>query len=312
MGEGVSRRGLLAGAVAATAGYALGKPQPVMMAEPRRALRVAFMTDVHLDTNATCYRGFINCLKRIHSLNERPDFIIQGGDLIFDGLTRDEGNVQRQYAAAREILDRHCTIPVQHVIGNHDVWGWMNPSASGISADPKYGKGWWAMWTGYRNTYRSFDRNGWHFVLLDSVMPAKRTGYVARLDHEQLQWLTQDLAKTPASTPVCIVSHVPILSIAATFFGPSEQSGHWHVPCSLMHIDARPLKNLFAKHRNVKVCLSGHIHMADRIEYNGVKHYGIGAVSGAWWRGKMQETPPQFGLVDLYTDGSVHTTYVNY
>lgn len=310
MREGVSRRGLLAGAAAAAAGSALSMPTAASSA-PRRGLRVAFVTDVHLDTNDKCVAGFTSCLKKVHSLSDRPDLIIQGGDIIMDGLVRDQGSVERQYAAAKWLLDQHCEIPIEHVIGNHDIWGWSNPNRLGITADSRYGKGWWQQWTGYKNTYRSFDRGGWHFVLLDSIMPDSHMGYAARLDHEQIDWLARDLAATSPNTPVCLVSHVPILSVGAAFFGPSEQSGYWHVPRSLMHIDARRIKDLLKKHPNVKVCLSGHIHMADNIDYNGVKYFGMGAVCGAWWRGPMQETPPQFGVVDFYRDGTVHTTHVS-
>jgi Icc protein len=310
MSEGVSRRGLLAGAAAAAAGSVLASPV-LSLAEPRRNLRVAFVTDVHLDNTDQCINGFTNCLTKLSSLTERPDLMIQGGDIIMDGLVRDQGSVERQYAAARSLLDQHCSIPTEHVIGNHDIWGWGNPNKAGITSDYRYGKGWWLNWTGHSTTYRSFDLGGWHFILLDSIMPDPHQFYAARLDHAQMEWLAKDLAATPYSTPVCIVSHVPILSMGATFFGPAESSGHWHVPRSLMHIDARHIKDLLVKHPNVKACLSGHIHMADRIEYNGVKYFGMGAVCGAWWRGKMQETPPQFGVLDFYRDGNVHATYVN-
>jgi 3',5'-cyclic-AMP phosphodiesterase len=306
---GVSRRGLLAGAIAAAAGSAL-PASAALSRGPRRSLRVAFVTDVHLDNTEQCYRGFASCLDKVHALNVRPDLIIQGGDIIMDGLSRDEGSVARQYNAAQDILDKHCSIPIEHVIGNHDIWGWLNPSRSGITSDPRYGKSWWLSWSGHRSTYRSFDKNGWHFIILDSLMPDRGIGYAARLDTAQLQWLEQDLAQTPSNVPTCIVSHCPILSTAAMFFGPCENSGHWHVTRNLMHIDARRIKNLLYKHPNVKVCLSGHIHMAERIDYNGVKHFGMGAVCGAWWRGPMQETPPQFGVVDFYEDGHVHTTHI--
>jgi len=300
---------LLAGAVAAAAGSALGIPKHRPQGS-RRSLRIAFVTDVHLETSETSQRAFANCLKMVHSLSDRPDLIIQGGDIIMDGLQRDEGSVARQFAAARDILDGHCTIPVEHVIGNHDIWGWANPNAAGITADPRFGKSWWLDWSGLPNTYRSFNLNGWHFVLLDSLMPDRASCYAARLDQAQMRWLEQDLAQTDPSMPVCVVSHVPILSTAAMFIGPCENSGHWHVSRNLMHIDARKLKDLFYKHRKVKVCLSGHIHMADRVDYNGVKHFGIGAVCGAWWKGPMQETPAQFAVVDFFENGNVHTTYV--
>lgn len=255
-------------------------------------------------------RGFTRALQHINSLDDRPDLIIQGGDIIMDGLMRDANSVGRQYALAQEIIKRNTTIPIEHVLGNHDIWGWDRADAGRLEADPRFGKRWWLNWTGYTSTYRSFDRNGWHFICLDSVVRDTQ-GYAARLDDGQARWLVQDLAATPSNRPVCIVSHVPILSTAALFFGNSEKSGHWHVPRSLMHIDARFIKDTLAKHPNVKACLSGHIHMADRVDYAGVKHFGVGAVCGAWWHGPMQETPAQFALVDYYDDGNVHTTYVS-
>jgi Icc protein len=310
MSEGLSRRGLLTGALAAAAGSAFalpGRHNPAIGAG--RSLRVAFITDVHLDTTMPCVRGFVDCLEKIKHLDDRPDLIIQGGDLIMDGLSRDAYSVERQYDFARTILKRHANIPVEHVIGNHDIWGWTNPRFDRYMGDTRYGKGFWLNWTGYPDTYRSFDRGGWHFILLDSIVQDGR-GYAARLDPTQQSWLEKDLASTPKTTPICIVSHVPILSTAALFFGPAEQTGHWQVPRSLMHIDARRIKDLLVKHPNVNACLSGHIHMQDRVEYNDVKHFGMGAVCGAWWRGPMQETPRQFAIVDFYTDGNVHATYV--
>jgi 3',5'-cyclic-AMP phosphodiesterase len=310
VGERLSRRGLLTGAVAAAAGSVLALPNRRSEQRAKQSLRVAYITDVHLDTTNECLNGLVGCLKKVHSLDNRPDLVIQGGDLIWDALSRDEGSVARQFDLAREVFDKHCTIPIEHVLGNHDIWGWWNANSAGIRSDPKFGKSWWLAWAGYQNTYRTFDRGGWRFIVLDSIVEDKNRAYGARLDHAQFEWLKQVLAKTPSTMHVCVVSHVPILSIAAAFFGPSEQSGHWHVSRSLMHIDARKIKDLFRKHPNVKACLSGHIHMADRVEYNGVKYYGMGAVCGAWWKGPMQETPRQFGVVDFYSDGQVHATYL--
>lgn len=308
MSGGISRRGLLTSGLTAAAAGALGVSGPKR--QLRRSLRVAFITDIHLDAHETCIRGFADCLKQIHALDDPPDLIIQGGDLIMDALVRDEGNVGRQYSAARHVLDGYCRIPIEHVIGNHDIWGWQNPNAAGITSDPRYGKNWWLEWTGYRSTYRSFDRNGWHFIILDSIMQHGR-GYSAKLDVAQLRWLQQDLERTPDTTPVCLISHIPILSAAAPFFGPCERTGNWTIHRSIMHIDARVLKDLMVRHPQVRACLSGHVHMAGRVEYNNVKHLGFGAVSGAWWRGKMQETPPQFGIVDFYANGHVHSTLIS-
>jgi len=69
---------------------------------------------------------------------------------------------------------------------------------------------------------------------------------------------------------------------------------------------------LFLKHSNVKVCVSGHIHLVDRVDYNGVSYLCNGAISGNWWKGNFQETPPGYSLIDLFDDGTWRREYVKY
>jgi hypothetical protein len=71
-----------------------------------------------------------------------------------------------------------------------------------------------------------------------------------------------------------------------------------------MHVDARRLKDLFRIHPNVKLCLSGHTHLIDRVDYLGVTYLCSGAVSGAWWKGPYQEFQNSFTIIDLYDGGS--------
>ena len=77
-----------------------------------------------------------------------------------------------------------------------------------------------------------------------------------------------------------------------------------------MHIDARRIKDLFAKHPNVRLCLSGHEHLVDQVTYNTTTYCCNGAVSGAWWKGSYHECAPGYGLIDLYDDGSFYNQYV--
>jgi hypothetical protein len=79
-----------------------------------------------------------------------------------------------------------------------------------------------------------------------------------------------------------------------------------------MHIDARRIKDVFRQHPNVKVCLSGHIHLQDEVTYLGVKYLCNGAVSGNWWDGAYQEFSPAYAVVDLYDDGSSESEYIPY
>jgi hypothetical protein len=151
-------------------------------------------------------------------------------------------------------------------------------------------------------------------VILDSTHPREgdKKGYVAKLDDEQFDWLAKDLAAVDARTPVIVVSHIPILCACAFLDGENEKSGDWRVPGAWMHIDARRIKDLFLKHANVKLCLTGHVHLWDRVEYNGVAYVCNGAVCGGWWKGFYQETPEGYGIVDLFHDGTFDVAYVKF
>jgi 3',5'-cyclic-AMP phosphodiesterase len=306
----VSRRGLLGGGLAALGGAALGaEPQ---QPRPRRVLRIAHLCDTHLTPEGNGRIGFARCLDHVQR-ETKADIVFQGGDIVMDALTRSRPAVQAQYDLVSRMLRERLDIPIQHCIGNHDVWGWDRPDRGDIARDPLFGKGWWRRFTGYTSTYYSFDRAGWHFVFLDSIGERPRRGFTAKIDETQFRWLAADLDAVPDRTPVCIVSHVPFLIAGAQFFGPFEGSGRgWTIPSGMAHIDGRRLKDLFVKHPNVNLCLSGHTHLNCRVDYAGVAHLNHGAVSGAWWNGDLQETKPGYGVVDLFSNGHFFSRYVTY
>ncbi|MGC4005244.1 MAG: metallophosphoesterase [Pirellulales bacterium] len=78
------------------------------------------------------------------------------------------------------------------------------------------------------------------------------------------------------------------------------------------HLDAAKFKDLFVKHPNVKLCLSGHLHVRERLEYNGVTYISNGAVCASNWRGDRDQTKPGYGIVDLYDDGTFDERYINF
>jgi len=127
-----------------------------------------------------------------------------------------------------------------------------------------------------------------------------------------MEWLRGELQSTPAKTPIVVLSHIPILCGCAFLDGHNEKSGNWVVPGAWMHLDARQIKDLFFQHRNVRLCLSGHIHLQDRLDYNGVTYLCNGAVCGGWWKGNYQETQPGYALIDLYDDGTFKHEYVRF
>lgn len=277
----------------------------------KRVLRLAHLTDIHVQPGGKAPAGMAACLEHVHTLKDRPDLILNGGDSIMDSIGREQSAVKAQWDQWDRTLRENCTLPVFHCIGNHDVWGLDKAKSKTTGDEALYGKKWAQDQFKLKERYYSFDRAGWHFVVLDSTMP-QGSGYTARLDDAQFEWLTADLAATPKATPVLVLSHIPILCGCAFLDGDNEKSGNWTVPGAWMHIDARRIKDLFVKHPNVRLALSGHIHLRDRLDYNGVTYLCNGAVCGAWWGGNYQETEPGYALVDLYADGTWDSRYVAY
>jgi Icc protein len=112
--------------------------------------------------------------------------------------------------------------------------------------------------------------------------------------------------------PVLILSHIPIASVAVFYDGENAKEGNWMIPGSWMHIDSAKIIELFSRYSNIKVCLSGHLHLVDEVKYNGITYLCNGAVSGAWWKGKYHQTDAGYAMVDLFDDGSFERKYVPY
>lgn len=278
----------------------------------RRVLRIAHLTDIHVQPELAAPAGMAKALRHAQNQPDRPDLLFLGGDLIMDSLKADKARTQLQWDLWRKVFSAERKIEAHVAIGNHDVWGWAVTDQPSIETDPLYGKGFPLEMLGLKDRYYSFERNGWHFIVLDSThrAPGAKSGYTARLDDVQFAWLARDLERTPASMPVCVLSHIPLLCFCALFDGENEATGSWIVPGAWAHIDGRRIKDLFRRHPNVKVCLSGHIHLADAVEYLGVRYFCNGAVSGGWWKGPYQEFDSGYALVDLYDDGTVENRMI--
>jgi hypothetical protein len=96
------------------------------------------------------------------------------------------------------------------------------------------------------------------------------------------------------------------------FFNRTETNGDLKIQRNLMHTDFLALKNIFLKYPNIRVCLSGHIHLQDEVDYLGIKYYCNGAVSGNWWNGSFQEFAPAYAVIELHEDGSSSRVMIPY
>ncbi|MDB5156286.1 MAG: metallophosphoesterase [Mucilaginibacter sp.] len=269
-------------------------------------LRIAHITDVHLKNDLNAPANFTKCLHHLQKQTPKVDLILNGGDVVFDMNKENMDTLNNQWQLMKGIMKNECSLPIHYCLGNHDIW--WNEDTKGQA---NYGKHYSMNQLGLAKPYYSFAQNGWKFILLDSVhLDIDNTWYIGKLGDEQFAWLEDQLRNTPADMPVLVMSHIPILT--ATLMVQDNIVNKWETLGGDMHTDTAKIISLFYKYPNVKLCLSGHIHLRDKVTYNNVTYICNGAVSGAWWKGNNRETAPGYGLIDLYTDGTFEERYVNY
>lgn len=274
-------------------------------------VRLAFLSDIHVKPGAVPEAGMAKALQHVQLLRPRVDFIVNGGDSIMDSLEADKQKTQTQWDLFHSILKKENSLPIYHCIGNHDVWGWFIKQNK-PEADKLYGKQWAVESLQLTQRYYSFTKDKWHFIVLDSTQLNPAGGYIALLDPEQLDWVKRELEQSKDKY-VCFISHIPILSICAgLFFNRTEANGDLKIQRNLMHSDFLTLKKLFLQYPNIKVCLSGHIHMQDEVDYLGIKYYCNGAVCGNWWGGPFQEFAPAYAVLEFYDDGTSSRKTIDY
>jgi 3',5'-cyclic AMP phosphodiesterase CpdA len=278
-----------------------------LAAEKSPVLRVAHLTDVHLKNKWDAPARFAKCLHHVQQ-QQGIDFILNGGDVVFDMNKENIDTINTQWKLWHSVIKSDCSIPQHYVLGNHDIW--WNENDKGQA---RYGKKYAMDQLQLSSPWHSFIKNGWKFILLDSVhLDLDNTWYIGKLGDEQFNWLADELNNTPAGMPVCVLSHIPILSATLMVDDIADNSNKWEILGGDMHTDTGKIISLFYQHPNVKLCLSGHIHLRDKVVYNNVTYLCNGAVSGAWWEGNKRETAPGYGLIDFYADGSFDEQYVNY
>lgn len=293
------RRTLLKNLGALTAGSLLASSPVSGKTRKEPVLRIAHLTDMHLpEKNPEVEKKMVKMLSDIRA--QKVDFFLNGGDTIMDASYKE---VTREKMLSQwEVFDRIRSsindMEMHSCIGNHDCW-WAAPSES----DEMYGKDYVVKRLNISSRYYSFDRQGWHFIIIDGNN-SKTT-----LDEEQFKWLEADLQKLKTGTPVLLMSHFPVFGATPLLVGGN-------------HTDNGRLKSLFYKHKDkVRVMLSGHNHLYDETLYNDVLYCCNGAVSGFWWGkgdensaspGYYFETPPGYAILDLHSDGTVQNKYIAY
>jgi 3',5'-cyclic-AMP phosphodiesterase len=290
-----------AAAISPTAAFAAGS---------KKSFRFAFMTDVHVKPAEAAEAGMRKAFRHVNALGN-IDFIINGGDSIMDALNASKQKVQAQWDVWNKVLNEENKLLIHHCIGNHDAWGWQMTDDA-VRKDPLFDKAWVLQQHRMASPFYSFEYSNWRFIVLDSPHE-NNGGYIARIDEPQYTWLDNELKTTAAEKHICIVSHIPIVSFCSAMFADKNQeNGDWRISRALLHVDARRLVDLFKQFKNIRCCLSGHIHMQDKVEYFGIDYYCNGAVSGNWWGGDFKGFAPAYAVFDFHKDGTVKRQFMNY
>lgn len=261
-----------------------------------------FITDTHVQPERNAIQGFNKAIDEINKLN--PDFVITGGDLIYDALGVGYERADSLFNIYSEMIKK-INSPVYNTIGNHDVFGWYEKSK--VPRDHKeFGKQMYKNRLG--KTYYSFTYKGIKIFVLDSIEEVPEKGkYYGYINKEQIEWLKDELNKTDTTTMLIISTHIPFITTLSQIRGGSMVANER----GLVVENAKEVLELFNKH-NLRLVLQGHLHYYEELNImNKVKFITGGAVSGRWWLGDNQGLQEGFVVIRI-KDNEINAQYVDY
>lgn len=193
-------------------------PETEKQCEPE--FTFAFMTDIHVQPESDAINGFKAAISKVNELN--PDFVITGGDLIMDALGQNFDRADSLYNIY-DSLQSLFNMPVYNTMGNHEVFGLYEKS--GINPiNPYYGKKLFEQRIGKR--YYSFDKENWHFIVLDVIGFTPERTYIGFVDSVQMEWIKKDLAKLDSNTNIVVSGHIPfVTTFLQYYYDPLDANG---------------------------------------------------------------------------------------
>jgi len=216
-------------------------------ADPRRRaaqgeLSFVQISDSHMGFNKPANPDVAGTLQaavdKIKGLSTQPEFLIHTGDISHLSKPEEFDNVdQILKSTGKEVF----FVPGEHDVLNDDGKQFLER----YGKDTK-GAGW-----------RSFDKNGVHFIGLVNVMNLKAGG-LGTLGHEQLEWLEDDVKHLKSSTPIVVFAHIPLWTVYPQWGWGTE--------------DSAAALSYLKKFGSVTV-LNGHIHQTlQKVEGNVTFH----------------------------------------
>ncbi len=214
-------------------------------------IKFGICSDVHLPTmHDSEYRisTFIDSMKII-----KPDFIIELGDF---------GTPAKEYSNFFDIWNSFQG-EKYHVIGNHEM-------------DDGYSRKDAIKYRSMKNSYYSFDKNKFHFIVLDGNDPISENdeGYKQYIGKKQFNWLKEELANS--IYPIIIFSHQGLtnyLGVDGDNYG-IENSNQIRKLLEL-HNKENPKTKIIA-------CFNGHAHYDFAEKIKNIWYITINSMSYKW------------------------------
>jgi len=254
------------------------------ISEKNESFTFAFLTDIHLKPEMNAPKGFQMAIDKVNELN--PDFVIVGGDLVFDAMRGNQARCDSLFSLYKE-MSAGFHMPVYNCMGNHDLFAIYAESPE-TSDHPDYKYGMYERYIG--KTYYSFNHKGWHFIVLNSLDVTENKRYTGVFSESELQWLKEDLAKVDTLTPIVITSHIPMITARAQVTG-SEGKGNVGNSAAVLEM----LEN----YKNILI-LQGHIHWKEYGNVNDrIQYITGGSIAGNGWKGRRHNTKEGFVLVTV-------------
>lgn len=247
----ISRRIFLQSAIAATALPLKGAPEG--------GLRFGVVTDVHYadrpPSGTRYYRLGISKLRAVVDLMnaQRLDFLIELGDFKDQDEQPSEARTL-EYLRAIETVFQGFGGARYHVLGNHDMDSISKMQFQAVVTNTGIARD---------RTYYSFDRGGFHFVVLDANFRRDGVAYDrgnfdykdTNVSAEQVEWLRKDLAN--AAGP-CVVSVHQRLDESRE----SPPIGNRGV-----------VRKILEGSGKVRLVMQGHVHAGDYQQIHGIHYY---------------------------------------
>lgn len=261
-----------------------------------------FITDIHLQPERNAVEGFKKAIEEINKIN--PDFVITGGDLIYDALGVSYERADSLFNLYNETI-KLINSPVYNTIGNHEIFGW-NEKSQVSRIHFEFGKKMYQNRIG--KTYYSFDHKGVRFFILDSIEEVPEGGkYYGFVSDEQIEWLEQELNEIDSLTPIIISTHIPLI----TTFSQIKAGSLKENERGLVIENSKVVLDLFTGH-NLKLVLQGHLHYFEELNVqNKTTFITGGAISARWWRGPNDGMEEGFLIIKVKKD-EITTEYFEY